>query len=203
MGEADRSTMPHRTIEESARRCTAPERSPLGIQSGYGSPYPCVVYASSGWPEIGTRCPEQVTLAAIVIGLCTAIKVYPALLIVGLIIRGRRTMAIVALASGALAVGVSEAVLGLGVTRSWLGFVPLNTLHYVDEIGNNSLVRLVRSVIPGASPALAKRIPIENLIYTGVTNPSTLRVLAISQAVTSFVLAGLAILMIVVIIRDP
>jgi hypothetical protein len=59
--------MPHRTIEESARRCTAPERSPLEIQSGYGSPYPCVVYASSGWPEIGTRCPEQVTLTAIVI----------------------------------------------------------------------------------------------------------------------------------------
>jgi hypothetical protein len=45
-------------------------------------------------------------------------------------------------------------VLGFGVTLGWLRFVPVNTLHYVDEIGNNSLVRLVRAVIPGAAPTV-------------------------------------------------
>jgi len=93
-------------------------------------------------------------LAAALIGLCAAIKVYPVLLIAGLLIAGRRAMALVALATGALALAVCELVLGLGVTRGWLRFLPINTQFYVDEIGNDSLVRLVRAVIPGASIAL-------------------------------------------------
>jgi len=93
-------------------------------------------------------------LAAALIGLCAAIKVYPVLLIAGLLIAGRRAMTLVALATGALALAVCELVLGLGVTRGWLRFLPINTQFYVDEIGNDSLVRLVRAVIPGASIAL-------------------------------------------------
>jgi alpha-1,2-mannosyltransferase len=93
-------------------------------------------------------------IAAAAIGLCAAIKIYPALLIIGLLSAGRRTLALVALASGALAVVVCELILGLGVTRGWLRFLPINTQFYVDEIGNDSLVRLVRAVMPGATVAL-------------------------------------------------
>jgi len=93
-------------------------------------------------------------LAGALIGLCAAIKVYPVLLIAGLLIAGRRGMALAALATGALALALCEVVLGLGVTRGWLRFLPINTQFYVDEIGNDSLVRLVRAVIPGAAVAL-------------------------------------------------
>lgn len=88
--------------------------------------------------------------AAALVGLCAAIKIYPALLIAGLLISGRRAMALVAIVASAAAVGLSELVLGLGVTGGWLRFVPVNTAHYVDEVGNGSLVRLVRAVVPGA-----------------------------------------------------
>jgi hypothetical protein len=93
-------------------------------------------------------------LAAVLVGLCAALKVYPALLIVGLWLSGRRRMALIATATGLAALVVCELVLGFGVTLSWLRFVPVNTLHYVDEIGNNSLVRLVRAVIPSAAPTV-------------------------------------------------
>jgi alpha-1,2-mannosyltransferase len=91
-------------------------------------------------------------LAAVLVGLCAAIKVYPALLIIGLWISGRRRMALIAVATGVAALMLCELVLGVGVTLAWLRFVPANTLFYVDSIGNGSLVRLVRAVIPDASP---------------------------------------------------
>jgi hypothetical protein len=91
-------------------------------------------------------------LAAVLVGICAAIKVYPALLILGLWISGRRQMALIAAAAGLTALALCELVLGIGVTLAWLRFVPVNTLFYVDSIGNGSLVRLVRAVLPGASP---------------------------------------------------
>jgi len=91
-------------------------------------------------------------LAAVLVGLCAAIKVYPALLILGLWISGRRQMALIAVSTGVAALALCELVLGFGVTLAWLRFVPVNTLFYVDSNGNGSLVRLVRAVLPGASP---------------------------------------------------
>jgi hypothetical protein len=108
--------------------------------------------------------PGHPRLAAALIGLCAAIKIYPALLIAGLLIAGRRSMALVALASGALALAVCEVVLGLGVTHGWLRFLPINTQFYVDEIGNDSLVRLVRVVMPGAAVALVALIVLALLL---------------------------------------
>jgi hypothetical protein len=93
-------------------------------------------------------------LAAVLVGACAAIKVYPALLILGLWIGGRRRQALIALATGAAALALCELVLGFGVTLGWLRFVPVNTQSYVDSNGNGSLVRLVRAVIPGAEPTL-------------------------------------------------
>jgi hypothetical protein len=92
--------------------------------------------------------------AAVLVGLCAAIKVYPALLILGLWISGRRQMALIATATGAAALALCELVLGFGVTLAWLRFVPVNTLFYVDSNGNGSLVHLVRAVLPGAEPTL-------------------------------------------------
>lgn len=86
------------------------------------------------------------------VGLCAAIKVYPIVVIGGLLAARRYAQAAIALATGALALLLCELVLGLGVTRGWLRFVPINTQFYVDNIGNGSLVRLVRAVVPGAPP---------------------------------------------------
>jgi len=93
-------------------------------------------------------------LAAVLVGLCAAIKVYPVLLILGLWISGHRRMALIAVATGVTALVLSELILGVGVTLAWLRFVPVNTLYYVDDIGNGSLVRMVRAVLPSAAPLL-------------------------------------------------
>lgn len=92
--------------------------------------------------------------AGALIGLAAAIKIYPILLLVGLWLSGRRRSVLAALAAGAGAVALTELVLGWGVTFAWMAYTPVNTLRYVDEIGNGSLVRLVRAVIPDASPTL-------------------------------------------------
>lgn len=90
------------------------------------------------------------TLVGVLLGLCAALKVYPIVLIGGLLLARRYAAAAMALASGAALALLSELVLGFGVTAGWLRFVPINTSFYVDQIGNGSLVRLVRAVLPGA-----------------------------------------------------
>jgi hypothetical protein len=103
-------------------------------------------------------------LAAVLVGLCAAIKVYPALLILGLWISGRRRMALIAVATGVAALVLCELVLGFGVTLGWLRFVPMNTQFYVDSNGNGSLVRLVRAVLPSAEPTLIALIALVLLL---------------------------------------
>jgi hypothetical protein len=98
--------------------------------------------------------PRAPRLAGVLVGLCAAIKIYPVLLILGLLIGGRYRTVLAAVVSGALAVALAELVLGWGATLGWLRFVPVNMLHYVDEIGNGSLVRLVRVIVPGAEPSV-------------------------------------------------
>lgn len=92
--------------------------------------------------------------AGALLGLCAALKAYPALLLLGLLISGRRRMVVAGLASGAAAALLAELTLGWGVTIAWLTYVPINTARYVDEVSNLSLVRLVRQLQPGASPLL-------------------------------------------------
>jgi hypothetical protein len=58
------------------------------------------------------------------------------------------------MATGALLTLLCEFVLGFGVTLGWAAWMPENTLRYVDLVDNGSLVRLVREVLPGVSPAL-------------------------------------------------
>ncbi len=94
-------------------------------------------------------------LAAVLVGLAAALKVYPIVLIAGLLIAGRRAQAAIALATGAAALALCELVLGFGVMLGWLRFQPVNTQFYVDSIDNGSLVRLVRAVLPSAPASLA------------------------------------------------
>lgn len=98
------------------------------------------------------------TWAGILIGLCAAIKIYPALLIVGLWLTGRRRQALAAVVAGVLAALAAEVVLGFGVTASWLAFLPVNTARYVDSASNGSLVRLLRAIVPGLSPLVASAL---------------------------------------------
>ena len=119
------------------------------IALGLGTHEPLMFLLLALALQLDRRAPR---IAAVLVGLCVAIKVYPALLLVGLWVSGRRLMAIIAAATGAVALALCELVLGFGVTQGWLRFVPVNTRFYVDTIGNTSLVRLVRAVLPGASP---------------------------------------------------
>lgn len=97
----------------------------------------------------------SVWAVGVLVGLAAALKVYPIVLIAGLLIAGRRRQALIALATGAAALALCELVLGFGVTLGWLRFLPINTQFYVDSVDNGSLVRLVRAVLPGASASLA------------------------------------------------
>jgi hypothetical protein len=119
------------------------------IALGLGTHEPLLFLLLALALALDTRAPR---LAAVLVGLCAAIKVYPALLILGLWISGRRQMALIAIATGAAALALCELVLGFGVTLAWLRFVPVNTQFYVDSNGNGSLVHLVRAVLPGAAP---------------------------------------------------
>lgn len=94
-------------------------------------------------------------VVGMLVGLAAALKVYPIVLIAGLLIAGRRRQASIALATGAAALALCELVLGFGVTLGWLRFVPINTQFYVDIADNGSLVRLIRAVLPGAAVSLA------------------------------------------------
>jgi hypothetical protein len=119
------------------------------IALGLGTHEPLLFLLLALALRLDARAPR---LAGVLVGLCAAIKIYPGLLLAGLWLSGRRRMAIAAAAAGAAALVLCELILGFGVTLGWLRFVPINTLHYVDEIGNGSLVRLARAVIPGAPP---------------------------------------------------
>jgi hypothetical protein len=94
-------------------------------------------------------------VAGALVGLCAAIKVYPIVLIGGLVIARRFRPALAALAVGMAALVICELMLGFGVTIGWLRFVPTNTNFYVDQIDNGSLVRLIRAVLPTVSPSIA------------------------------------------------
>jgi hypothetical protein len=88
------------------------------------------------------------------VGLSAAVKVYPVIFLLGLIVSRQYRAVLAAVTAGALAVLVSEILLGWGVTWDWLGYLGANTLHYVDDERNLSLVRLVRLLIPGAPPMI-------------------------------------------------
>jgi hypothetical protein len=89
------------------------------------------------------------------IGLAAAIKVYPLLLLAGLLIGGRWRAVLVGAVTGGSVTLLSSAIIGHNALYEWLAYTPLNTAFYVDVTWQRSLVRLVRLVVPGTPPLLA------------------------------------------------
>jgi hypothetical protein len=89
------------------------------------------------------------------IGLAAAIKVYPLLLLAGLLIGGRWRAVLVGAVAGGGVTLLSSAIIGHNALYEWLAYTPLNTDFYVDVTWQRSLVRLVRLVVPGTPPLLA------------------------------------------------
>ncbi|NIL95817.1 MAG: DUF2029 domain-containing protein [Planctomycetales bacterium] len=101
--------------------------------------------------------PGAPVLAGMALGLSIAIKAYPAVLCLGLVLTRRWRSLWVTLATCLLLFAVAELVLGRGATFLWLRYTGENTAHYVLSSQNGSLVRFVHSAIalPPAAIALA------------------------------------------------
>lgn len=93
-------------------------------------------------------------LLAVALGAAIALKLYPALFLLGLWLTGQRRAALLATGAGALLSLAPAAILGAEATRGWLAFTPVNTAWFVDHPSNIALVRLIRLALPGSTPML-------------------------------------------------
>jgi len=96
--------------------------------------------------------------AGVALGIATAIKIYPGLLIIGLWLAGRRAAALIAAATCISCMLIGEWMLGFGATMAWLGYMPINTAYFVDQAYNFSLPHIIRLIAPVASPIVASII---------------------------------------------
>jgi hypothetical protein len=99
--------------------------------------------------------PRRHVLAGGFLGFAIAFKVYPLILLPGLLIARRYRTILATIGSVALAMLLAEIVVGRGSTAAWIAFLPQNTLNWVDRPYNISLVRLMRDVFPSLSPMLS------------------------------------------------
>lgn len=94
-------------------------------------------------------------IAGACLALCIALKAYPAVLLIGVLL-GRQWRCLTAAIVGTAALTLfAELILGFGVTAQWLGVVAHSTAGYVDSPHNSSLVRLVYAVFPVRPMAIA------------------------------------------------
>ncbi|GAC1357418.1 MAG: hypothetical protein NVS4B8_10570 [Herpetosiphon sp.] len=91
-------------------------------------------------------------VVGVALGLAAALKLYPAVLLVGLLF-GRRWQAF-GTAAATVIVTMVLAELVVGGTVGWLQYMPHNTAHWIDVPFNASLIRVVRSLLPQTSPML-------------------------------------------------
>ena len=91
-------------------------------------------------------------MAGVCIGIASAIKIYPIILLVGFLIRGKHRIVFMGIVSFVLAALTAELILGHNVTQGWLTYIPQNTLRNSDGAENISLVRVVHTLMPNASP---------------------------------------------------
>lgn len=80
--------------------------------------------------------------AGVALGLAVAIKVYPIVLLLGLLATRRYRALVIAVATALLAAAVAEMTFGIGTTAEWLAYSRTNTLSYVSDVQNHSLVKL-------------------------------------------------------------
>ncbi|NNJ09285.1 DUF2029 domain-containing protein [Chloroflexales bacterium ZM16-3] len=89
--------------------------------------------------------------AGAALGLAMALKVYPGMLVLGLLL-GRRWRPLLAAGTAALlATAGAEIILGPGVTRDWLAFSQVNATLHVGSVRNVSLVRIAHTLLPALS----------------------------------------------------
>jgi|GEM_PF-3110407 Protein of unknown function (DUF2029). len=93
--------------------------------------------------------------AGVALGLAIAIKTYPLVLLFGLVVTKRWRAAGAAVITAGVLTVLAELILGFGVTRDWLAYVPVNSLAQADQAWNVSTVRVARVIIPNLSPTLA------------------------------------------------
>lgn len=93
--------------------------------------------------------------AGAALGLAIAIKTYPVVLLLGLFFTKRWRAGGAALLMAGLLTALAEVILGFGVTRDWLAYVPINSLAQADQVWNVSTVRTLRAIFPNLSPTLA------------------------------------------------
>jgi len=103
-------------------------------------------------------------LAAALIGLAAAIKVYPGVLLIAFFIAFRWREGLYGLVTAVGMTLVADLVLGSGIFAAWLAYIPWNVERYLDTAGNASVVRLVHLVFPGLSISLVSVIVIVLLI---------------------------------------
>jgi hypothetical protein len=96
--------------------------------------------------------PRRPLLAGVLIGLAAAIKVYPAMLLVGLLIAGRWRVVLAGVLAGGAATLLGDVVVGQGALVSWLAYTPHNTAFYINANWQKSPVYLLRQVVPGLPP---------------------------------------------------
>lgn len=84
--------------------------------------------------------------SGVLIGLATAIKIYPLVFLIGLLLRGQRRMLIAAVGGARVATLLAEVSLGYGVTQDWLSYVPVNAELQTGKTHNLSLVRIFQAL---------------------------------------------------------
>lgn len=111
--------------------------------------------------------------AGAILGFAIALKTYPVVLLLGLILTKRWSAAISAVLTAGLLSLLAELILGFGTTQAWLVYLPINTLTYVDEVRNISVVRIIRTAVPNLSPIVA--FAISACFFVGALIPSLFR----------------------------
>ena len=99
--------------------------------------------------------PARPRMAGLCLGLSIALKAYPAVLLVGLVLTRNRRCLSAALCSAAAAAIAAELVLGWGTTVQWLAYTRVNTATYLHDSQNGSMVRHVHRLIPLPPAAIA------------------------------------------------
>lgn len=110
--------------------------------------FACIAYMLWQIDRVPTR-------AGAALGLAIAIKTYPVVLLLGLFFTKRWRAGAVAVATAGLLTILAEVILGFGVTRDWLAYVPINSLAQADQAWNVSTVRIARAIFPNLSPTIA------------------------------------------------
>ena len=96
--------------------------------------------------------PEQ---SAILIGLASAIKVYPGVLILASFFARRWKEGVLGVTAAMSATLVANEIVGGAALAAWIAYIPWNVERYINTAGNASIIRLVGVAFPNLPTSLA------------------------------------------------